>query len=169
MKDRPIGRIVRDGDEFTLLLEREYPVPIESVWNALVEPDKLARWLAPVRHDGRVGGRFAIDFGAEQPGGIIRVWEPPRALAFDWGEDGGASLVRFDLEPTDAGTRLLLTHSRQSAELASGTGPGWHAHLDVLGVILEGGTFDLKNDYRSLYTAAKPRYAGTVPATAPDH
>ena len=51
--------------------------------------------------------------------------------------------------------------------MAAGTGPGWHAHLDVLGIILEGGEFDLETDYYDLYVAAKPRYAGSVPGRGP--
>jgi hypothetical protein len=48
--------------------------------------------------------------------------------------------------------------------MAAGTAPGWHAHLDVLGVILEGGEFDLENGYDGLYANAKPRYAGSQAA-----
>ena len=50
--------------------------------------------------------------------------------------------------------------------MAAGTGPGWHAHLDVLGVILGGGEFDLENDYMGLYTTAKPLYAGSFATEA---
>jgi uncharacterized protein YndB with AHSA1/START domain len=167
MNQYPAGRIAQDGDEYTLLLERDYPVPIESVWSALAEPEKVALWLAPVKHDGRVGGSYDIDFGSEQAGGEIKVYDPPRSLAFEWGEGGEISLVRFDLESTATGTLLRLTHTRQSATSAAGTGPGWHAHLDVLGVVLEGGEFDLDNKYMDLYRAAKPLYAGSVPAEAP--
>ena len=167
MIEQPAGIITTDADEYSLLLERDYPVPIESVWRALVEPEKLAKWLARVSHDGRVGGSFDIDFGDTKAGGAILVYDPPRSLAFEWGEGGEPSVVRFDLEPSERGTRLRLTHSRQSAEMAAGTAPGWHAHLDVFGIVLEGGDFDLENDYSGLYTAARPRYAGTVPASAP--
>jgi len=74
--------------------------------------------------------------------------------------------VRFDLEPSERGTRLRLTHTRQSAKTAAGTAPGWHAHLDVLGVVLEGGEFDLDNDYDGLFANAKPRYDGSFSAEA---
>jgi uncharacterized protein YndB with AHSA1/START domain len=155
MIEQPTGTVTRDGNEYSLLLERDYPMPIEHVWKALVEPKQLARWLGTVTHDGRIGGSFHIDFGDAEAGGTILAYDPPRSLAFEWGERGEPSVVRFDLAPSDRGTRLRLTHTRQSAQMAAGTAPGWHAHLDVFGVILEGGEFDLENDYGGLYTAAK--------------
>lgn len=167
MKEEPVGTIEQVGEEYTVLLERDYPVDIESVWRALVEPEKLRRWLAEVTIDGRVGGSFDIDFGSETSGGAILSYDPPRVLEFEWGGSGEPSVVRFDLEVSDRGTRLRLTHTRQTAKMAAGTGPGWHAHLDVLGILLEGGDFDLDSDYGDLYVAAKPRYAGSVPAEAP--
>ena len=161
------GAIRRVGEEYTLLLERDYPVPIERVWSALVEPEKLSKWLATVTHDGRVGGTFDIDFGGDKAGGAILEYDPPRCLAFEWGEDGGPSVVRFHLEPSERGTKLSLTHTRQSADMAAGTGPGWHAHLIVLETVLEGGEFDLDSDYMQLYRDAKPLYVGSVPTDAP--
>ena len=168
MKQEAIGVVEQVGEEFTLVLERDYPVPIESVWRALIEPEKLQLWLGSIAVDGRVGGSFDIDFGpSDKFGGAISRYEPPHVLEFDWGEGGGPSVVRFDLEASGSGTRLRLTHSRQSAKMAAGTGPGWHAHLDVLGIILSGGEFDLEHDYHGLYKATTPSYAGTVPAEAP--
>ncbi len=167
MSEQAVGTLKQDADEYSLLLERDYPVPIEAVWKALVEPASLEKWLAKVTHDGRVGGSFDIDFGDAKAGGRILTYDPPNALAFEWGEGGEPSVVRFDLEPSERGTRLRLTHSHQSAKMAAGTAPGWHAHLDVLGVVLGGGEFDLENDYSSLYQGAKPLYAGLVPASAP--
>ena len=167
MTEQTVGTITRSGNEYSLLLERDYPVPIDRVWNALVEPEKLSRWLAKVTQDGQVGGTFAIDFGSDRAGGKILVYDPPRSLAFEWGERGEDSVVRFDLEPSERGTKLRLTHTRQSAEMAAGTGPGWHAHLEVLEIVLEGGEFDLENDYMRLYRAAKPDYAGMLLVDAP--
>jgi len=158
MREEPVGRVRRTDEGYELLLEREYPAPIERVWSALVEPATLRLWLAPVTHDRRVGGSFEIDFGEVAAGGMILAYDPPVVLAFEWDEGGEPSAVRFELEPGEAGTRLRLTHTRQSADLVSGTGPGWHAHLDILGIVLQGGTFDLQTGYRSLYEAAKLRY-----------
>ena len=158
MRQEAVGTITQTGEEYSLLLERDYPLPIERVWSALVEPEKLEKWFAKVTHDGRVGGAFDIDFGSDKAGGEILAYDPPHSLAFEWGERGEPSIVRFDLEPSERGTRLRLTHTRQSEKMAAGTAPGWHSHLDVLGVILEGGEFDLENDYDGLYANAKPRY-----------
>ena len=54
MREGPVGSIQQQGDQYELTLEREYPLPPERVWSALVEPEQLAKWLADVTHDGRV-------------------------------------------------------------------------------------------------------------------
>ncbi len=49
MREEAVGTIGQTGEEYSLLLERDYPVPIESVWNALVEPEKLECILNPTK------------------------------------------------------------------------------------------------------------------------
>jgi uncharacterized protein YndB with AHSA1/START domain len=160
MKQRAVGTVARDGDTYALALEREYPVPIESVWRALVDPEKLALWLGVVRIEPRVGGTFDSDFdGEDHAGGAILRYDPPHTLEFEWGEQGTPSTVRFDLTETERGTRLLLTHARQSGQTARSTGAGWHAHLEVFEAVLA----DREVEWEDAYAAAIPRYEGSVP------
>ena len=159
MSSRPIGRVSRDEQGYSLVLEREYPVEIERVWQALVDPARLRGWLGNVVIDARVGGSFEIDFdGEDRAGGPILCYDPPRVLEFEWGERGEPSVVRFELEPVASGTRLRLTHSLQSASMARGTCAGWHAHLDLFEAALLGG--DAK--WEEVYAAAQPLYEGSV-------
>ena len=69
-----------------------------------------------------MGGRpFVIQ------GEYVKV-EEPRVLEFTWAADwdeGGPSLVRFDLEAIDGGTRVRLTHSGLAGEKARERYQGW--------------------------------------------
>ncbi|MEV0383680.1 SRPBCC domain-containing protein [Nonomuraea sp. NPDC050643] len=55
---REIGR--RDGAR-SVVLRRGYDAPIEDVWEACTEPDRLSRWLLKVSGDLRPGGTFALE------------------------------------------------------------------------------------------------------------
>ena len=39
----PLGSIVRDGDLTWLTFERRYDAPIEEVWSALTDSDRMSR------------------------------------------------------------------------------------------------------------------------------
>lgn len=141
-------------------IERLLPGPIERVWAYLTEPDKRAKWFAGGAMDLCEGGAAALDFhnnrlteGDDPPppkyekyGGALTMksrvtaCEPPRLLAYTFGEDaGGSSEVRFDLTPRGDQVHLVLTHrhlaNREAMLSVSG---GWHAHLDILVALLEG-------------------------------
>jgi uncharacterized protein YndB with AHSA1/START domain len=71
--------------------------------------------------------------------GRITACEPPRLLAYAWGEGENASHVRFELTPQGDAVRLVLVHSRlpDREEMLSVAG-GWHTHLGILVDKLEG-------------------------------
>jgi hypothetical protein len=46
------------------VLRRTYDAPIEDVWDACSDPDRLKRWFSPVSGDLRLGGRFQIEGNA---------------------------------------------------------------------------------------------------------
>ena len=41
----PLGQVLRDDEGMRLEFVRTYPDPIEDVWSALTEPDRVARWF----------------------------------------------------------------------------------------------------------------------------
>ncbi|WET76432.1 SRPBCC domain-containing protein [Amycolatopsis sp. QT-25] len=43
------------GDAYTMELRRRYDAPIEDVWNAITDPERLDRWLKSVTGDFRLG------------------------------------------------------------------------------------------------------------------
>jgi uncharacterized protein YndB with AHSA1/START domain len=151
---KELGRIEREGEMRTLRFERRLAHPAEEVWAALTEPARLAEWLAEALVEPGEGGSITLDFGeGGTEGGRITVWEPPRALAYEWNFVGESpSHVRWELTIADEGRATLLTleHTLLEAESAPGYGAGWHAHLDQLAGHLEGRTPDWSGRYEEL-------------------
>lgn len=138
--------------------ERLLPGPIEKVWSYLTDAQKRGEWLASGPMEPRVGGKVSLRFKhselspnrapppeqwakmdaeghhAEE---TVTVFEPPRRLAFTWGE----SEVTFELTPKDGKVLLTLTHRRLPNETErDGNAAGWHCHLAILVEKLEGRT-----------------------------
>ncbi|MGH3716109.1 MAG: SRPBCC family protein, partial [Micromonosporaceae bacterium] len=120
-------------------LRRDYDAPIDDVWDAITDPERIARWFVPVSGDLRLGGRYQLK---DQAGGEILRCEPPQLLAVSWiyGEDVGVSEVEVRLTSSDGSTRLELEHvavvdDARWAEFGPGAvGVGWD--LIVLGLSL---------------------------------
>ena len=65
----------------------------------------------------------------------MTAYEPPHLLAYSWGEDH----LRWELEPRDGGTRLVLTHTFDDRLKAARDAAGWDLCLDALATSLSGG------------------------------
>ena len=51
---------VATGAGRSLLLRRTYDATIADVWSACTDPDRIARWLAPIEGDLRLGAAIRI-------------------------------------------------------------------------------------------------------------
>jgi uncharacterized protein YndB with AHSA1/START domain len=137
------GRPTKVDGHPALRFERLLTHPPQAVWRALVTPEAIGRWLqARAVVEPRVGGRLELHFEHADHSmiGEILAFDPPLRLEYSWPERhaGGDSVVRFDLEPHGAGSRLVLTHVfHKGGELAD-FASGWHWHLDALDRALEG-------------------------------
>jgi uncharacterized protein YndB with AHSA1/START domain len=156
------GVLRAEGARRGVRFERWFAVPAEELWDALTNPERLARWLAPGSVGSSTGGAVRLDFGE---GGIVtgRVlsWEPPSLLEFEWRFPGETeSVVRFELSRDGDGTHLMLDHRALGAEHATGYSAGWHAHLAALSDHLEGrnGSWDER------FAAALPQYRESAAA-----
>ncbi|MDR6840945.1 SRPBCC family protein [Pseudoxanthomonas sacheonensis] len=145
----------------TVRIERTLPGPIERVWAYLTESEKRRQWLAAgdmelkeggsvehvfrnselTGHDGTPPPKYAAHAGESRMRGRITACEPPRLLAYDWGEGEGeaTSHVRFELIPRGDAVQLILVHSRlPDREQMLSVAGGWHTHLGILLDKLEG-------------------------------
>ena len=135
-------RGVGDDALIAVSLRREYEAEVEDVWQAVTDPQRLARWFAPVSGDLREGGTFQVEGNA---GGEIRQCVPPSALTVTWG--GPVSVVSVRLTASGAGTCLELEHTVPAAFAGSGAGalyvgPGWDVALLGLALWLLGELVD---------------------------
>ena len=105
----------------TDLIERELtlPAPLETVWEALTDPDWLREWLADEAElQLRPGGDARFRIGEDTRTGWVEEVTPPAdgaagRLAFWWEQEGEpASRVALELTPADDGTRLRVVESR---------------------------------------------------------
>ena len=78
-----VGSISAIGDgKGAVRMEDVYDTSAEDLWSALTDPDRLARWIAAVAGDLRVGGTFHARFtsGWEGPGRVEICRQPERLL-----------------------------------------------------------------------------------------
>jgi uncharacterized protein YndB with AHSA1/START domain len=96
-------------------VERELVLdaPVEEVWEALTEAERLEEWFAnDVELDlDRGEGIFRWESGERRRAELDEV-EPGRRLAFRWWDDErpeeGVTAVSFTLVPVPGGTRLVV-------------------------------------------------------------
>jgi uncharacterized protein YndB with AHSA1/START domain len=112
MKVAPTGHIDSDDDgKRTLLLTREFAAPIEDVWAAVTEPERLQRWIGTFTGDpasGRVS--FLMTAEGEAPAQDVEIVEcdPPRRLVVNLQSGERPWRLELDLAEADGGTRLTF-------------------------------------------------------------
>ena len=106
-----------------------------ATFEVLAEPNRR-RILDLLRAAG-APLRFEFE-GGEGPTveGEMLVYEPPAVLEFRWGFE----LLRFELQPQDAGTVLTFVNTFDDLGKAARDGAGWHSCLDLLGYAVAGET-----------------------------
>lgn len=106
---RAVRSSTRDGQPTKVVVAAQtYPSPVDDVWAALTDPDRLARWFLPVTGDLRVGGRYRLEGNAE---GQVLACDPPRRLEVTWEFGGQLTWVDVELAPEGDGTHLRLCHA----------------------------------------------------------
>ena len=124
----------------------------ETVWEFLVDPDKMTRWMGMrAELDPRPGGayRCAVIPGHTAAGEVVEL-DPPHRLVFTWGWEAsgeeesrvppGSSTIEIELSPDGDGTSLRFVHrDLPNAEAAGSHAHGWDHYLPRLEVAAAGG------------------------------
>lgn len=142
------GTLTFDGDVATLAFERRLRHPVQVVWEAITEPEHLARWyMTRARLEGREGGSIEFVTGLAQvrATGKILTWDPPRVFEHEWNVEprkdlskGEKTIMRWELAPEGDGTLLRFTHRRLTRQTAIVFAGGMHGFLDRLENDLDG-------------------------------
>lgn len=142
-------RTVPAGDAKAVILEREYDAPIEDVWDALTNPERIGRWFLPISGDYRLGGTYQFEGNA---GGEIRECDQPNRLKVTWvygPVKSDADISEVELRLSRAGdnrTRFVLEHTAVVPEEfwamygPGAVGVGWEGGLLGLELHLRGGS-----------------------------
>jgi uncharacterized protein YndB with AHSA1/START domain len=137
----PIGEaaVQTDGKQWTLVFVRELRHSPQKVWGALTDPAQLSHW-APFDADRDLGKAKQATLttaggnGDEKLEVEIRRADAPTLLEYSWGGD----VLRWELEATQAGTRLTLRHTVEGKTWVPRVATGWHMCLDIMDLALGG-------------------------------
>lgn len=164
------------SDDATLTIQRVLPGPIERVWAYLTESELRRKWLAAGEMELKVGTPFKLtwrngelsDTPEKRPEGFgeehsmdsqITELDPPRKIAFSWGNTGG---VTIELTERSNSVLLTLTHRRiRDRNALENIAPGWHAHLDVLAARIAGKPVP---GFWAQWSELKKDYSGRLPS-----
>jgi uncharacterized protein YndB with AHSA1/START domain len=184
---RQVGRrTLEAGEARTITITRVYETPLEDLWDACTNPERIPRWFLPVSGDLRPGGRYELQGNAS---GTIERCDPPRGFFATWENRGEVSWIELRLTPEGAdATRFELEHiahvdDERWAQFGPGAvGVGWDLGLLGLGLHLAGGgepvdpeafmAWSASEDGRRFITSASEGWAqasaeaGTDPAAA---
>ena len=139
------GTVTRTDDgRQRLEFRRSWPDPIEDVWSALTEPDRLARWIGVYEGERRVGGTgtFSMTHEGGEPSGeptTIVECDPPRRLVIEWvQQDTDAWRIDLDLWDEDGRTVLRFVQVFPADADVTDFALGWHWYLEKLGAEIGG-------------------------------
>ncbi|MDN5901351.1 MAG: SRPBCC family protein [Brachybacterium sp.] len=136
---------VRELDEThgAVRVEEDYETDIHDLWEACTKPERLARWIAQVAGDLRVGGDFEACFASGWEGvGRIDACDPPRRLLVSTWEAGRSDeqVIEVTLTPAeDHRTTLVIEERGVPIEQLAEYGAGWQVQVEDLSAHLAGG------------------------------
>jgi uncharacterized protein YndB with AHSA1/START domain len=148
-----------------LRFERRYPHPIENVWDALTQPERLVAWLGDAELEPEEGGAIKVTWlNTDEDGntaiynGRVTRYEPPRVLEWD-GDIHGRLLWELEADGADATVLRLTNWTPAPDDFRTKVAAGWDIHLDHLATALDGGEIDWPSWYRDHYPAWQEKEA----------
>jgi uncharacterized protein YndB with AHSA1/START domain len=105
---REVRNAERGGKPAKIVVaSRVYDTTLDDLWDAITKAERIARWLAPISGELKLGGQYQIQGNA---GGTITRCEPPRELEVTWEFGGGVSWVEASLSEHQGGALLEVRH-----------------------------------------------------------
>jgi uncharacterized protein YndB with AHSA1/START domain len=130
-----------------LEFERTIELPPTIVWDALIDPDLVAGWLADAAIDPRIGGRYDLTWqgAGTAETGVITELSNARAMRI---ETSGHGILSFRLAAVPGGSRGTSTLVRLLVDVAvelpfrAALLADWEIRLDQLDALLRGHPVD---------------------------
>lgn len=135
-----------DISQDTLVLEQRIAAPPEAVFDFLVDPEKVLRWMGTeVDIEPVAGGKFWLNAnGTDVAMGSYLEVDPPHRVVFTWGWEGsvevppGSSTVTITLTADGDHTDVELRHQGLPGGATDDHGKGWTFLLGRLTAVAEG-------------------------------
>ncbi len=124
-----------DDTRGVVRVEDVYDTDIDDVWKACTTPERLARWIAEVSGDLRVGGTVHAVFTSTWTGPArIEVCDPPHHLLLTTEpETDDETQIEAWLTADGSRTKLVVEERGLPVGQLHFYGAGWQAHLEDLG------------------------------------
>lgn len=120
---RKVEYLEHDGKPASAVtLARSFEAPVEDLWDAVTNSERIPRWFAVVSGELALGGRYQIEGNAS---GTITACEPLTHYALTWEFGGEVSWVAVRLADSRSGSvHLSLTHTALLSPFWDQYGPG---------------------------------------------
>jgi uncharacterized protein YndB with AHSA1/START domain len=131
------GVVTREPDgRQRLEFRRSWADPIEDVWSALTEPDRLARWIGKYDGERAVGGTGTFTMtheegeSAGEPTTVVEC-DPPRRLVIEWvQQDTDDWRIELDLWAEGGRTQFRFIQLYAADADVTDFALGWHWYLE---------------------------------------
>jgi uncharacterized protein YndB with AHSA1/START domain len=134
------GSLRAEDGRGVVRMEDTYDTDIADLWSALTDFDRLARWIAVVNGDARLGGTVRAHFTSGFDGECrIDVCEPERRLlvSVNLGQ-ADPTVIEATLAREGDRTRLVIEERGLPLDEYAAHGAGWQAHVEDLRALLSG-------------------------------
>ncbi len=155
-RSRVVGTLRSVDGIGVVRMEDRYDTDIDDLWAAVTEPQRLARWIAEVEGDLRLGGEFHASFtsGWTGPGRVDACEQPRRLLVTMSPGQPDETVIEAQLATDGEQTTLVLEERGIPLRGLAAYGAGWQAHVEDLAAYLAGrDTADWKTRWAELAPA----------------
>jgi uncharacterized protein YndB with AHSA1/START domain len=156
-KNTIVGSLHAVDGKAVVRMEDRLSADADDLWSALTDPQRLARWIAEVEGDLRLGGEFRASFTSGWKGlGRVDVCEPRRRLLVTMSPgQNDQTVIEAEIVPDGDYTRLVLEERGLPLDEAAAHFGGWQAHVEDLAAYLAGTP---TADWRTRWTELTPAY-----------
>jgi uncharacterized protein YndB with AHSA1/START domain len=145
------GQIVRTSSGGDIVIERAFRAPIGDVWDSIVDPERMNRWIGTWTGEAGTGKRVSFVMSAEGdvPPEEVLIHEcvAPRRLDVETHQGGSSWRLAVDLTEFDGITTLVFRQHVNLEDDSNSVGIGWEYYLDRLVATHTGSEFASWDDY----------------------